>query len=76
MAVILSLFLFVISGGKQCRTTSGDGDIYLYSTGSVIVPTTAGIEEFGFRHSPACEVGVLHGTWTKVCPGSPQCSHG
>ena len=43
MAVILYLFLFVISGGKQCRTTSGDGDVYFYSTGSVIVRTTAGM---------------------------------
>lgn len=47
MVVMLSLFLFVISGGKQCRTTSGDGDVYLYCTGSVIVPTTAGIEASG-----------------------------
>jgi len=57
MAVKLSLFLFVISGGKQCRTTSGDGDIYLYCIGSVIVPTTAGIEEIWLQ-AFSCEVGV------------------
>ena len=73
MAFKLSLFLFVISGGKRCRTTSGDGDVYLYCTGSVIVPTTASIEEIIWLQALSCEVGVFQ---TKMCPGSPQCSHG